>query len=273
MLSRLLIVVLILLIFFVIFKLKTLESFSNNSKVNIGIIIPTTSNKRNFKHVSDIDFFKILMPGFLKNCSNKYNYHFYLGIDHDDPFFLKESDNIVAHFKEVTEGKSNFRLRIETMYNLKGKVGAIWSKLAKIAVDNKAEYLYQLGDDINILTSGWEDSFIHKLKAVNNIGVTGPMDINLSLICHQNTNMLTQSFVHKTHLDIFGTYYPEKIENWYIDDWISDVYKPDRYFMIKTIKVKNAGGPPRYNAVKHDKNDLKKLVNEGKQKLKSKLVQ
>jgi hypothetical protein len=257
--KRILILILILLIIFFIFKLKTLETFSSNKRAHIGIIIPTTSNKRNFKTAKDIDFFTILMPGFLSNCSNKYNYDFYLGIDHDDAFFLKEEKNIIAHFKKITNGKTNFSIRLEKMYNLKGKVGAIWSNLANTAVENNAEYLYQMGDDIKILTPNWEVTFINQLKKVNNIGVTGPMDIN-------NKRLLTQSFVHKTHLKIFGKYYPEKIENWYIDDWISDVYKPDRYFMIKNIKVRNSGGPPRYNVVRHDKRDFQRLVNEGKVK-------
>ncbi len=259
------ILLLILLITFVIVMMKTKEQFTNN-KINIGIIIPTTSNKRDFKVAQDIDFFKILMPGFLKNCSDKYNYTFYLGIDHDDAFFLKEQENILSHFNKITKGKSNYKLRLEKMYNLKGKVGAIWSNLAQTAVDENAEYLYQLGDDIKFLTPGWEDAFIQKLKTVNNIGVTGPIDIN-------NKKLLTQSFVHKTHLKIFGTYYPDKIENWYIDDWISDVYKPNRYFMIKTIRVKNSGGPPRYNIVKHDKKDFEKLVNNGRKRLNSILNQ
>ena len=98
------ILLLTLLITLVIVMMKTKEQFTNN-KINIGIIIPTTSNKRDFKVAQDIDFFKILMPGFLKNCSNEYNYTFYLGIDHDDAFFLKEQENILSHFNKITKGK------------------------------------------------------------------------------------------------------------------------------------------------------------------------
>ena len=61
-----------------------------------------------------------------------------MGIDHDDAFFLKEEKNIIAHFKKITNGKTNFSLRLEKMYNLKGKVGAIWSNLANTAVENNA---------------------------------------------------------------------------------------------------------------------------------------
>ena len=39
--------------------------------------------------------------------------------------------------------------------------------------------------------------------------------------------IFTQSFVHRTHLEIFGFLYPPVFRNWYSDDWISEVYKPD----------------------------------------------
>ena len=109
-----------------------------------------------------------------------------------------------------------------------------------------------MGDDIKILTPGWEKTFIEKLKESNNIGVVGPLDIN-------NKNLLTQSFVHKTHLDIFGKYYPKEIKNWHIDDWITRVYQPNLSNKILNKKVRNSGGPPRYE-VKRSENELKKCL-------------
>ena len=256
---RIVIFVLILLIIFFAIKICNNHENFNNKITNIGILIPTTSNKRSFKNVEEIDFFKIFMPSFLKHCSNNYNYNFYLGIDHDDPFFTKQHKNIINHFKKVTNNKSNFSISIEKMYNLKGKVGEIWSNLAKTAINNN-EYLYQLGDDINFLTSGWEKIFINKLKEFNNIGVVGPLDL-------KNMHVLSQSFVHNTHLKIFDKYYPDRIQNWYIDNWIQDVYKPNRFFMFKDIQVENNGGLQRYEIKRHDPNDLKVLVESGQKKI------
>lgn len=36
----------------------------------------------------------------------------------------------------------------------------------------------------------------------------------------------TIDLVHRTHLDIFGEYYPPQLDNWYVDDWITYAYVP-----------------------------------------------
>ena len=56
---------------------------------------------------------------------------------------------------------------------------------------------------------------------------------------------MTQSFVSRKHMEIFGYYFPDEIINWCIDDWISEVYQPNYYFPLKKF-VKNLGGNPRY---------------------------
>lgn len=257
-------IILIILINYNLYVFKEHFTYKNKNKniknIKIGIIIPVTSNKRNYKNITEIDFFKIVLPSFLKNCAyKKYIYNFYLGYDDDDKFFLENKNKIKEHFNNLTK-MYHSDIKLYKIKDKKGKVGEIWSILAQNAVNDNCEYLYQIGDDIEFKTSGWEDQFIHKLKKTNNVGVVGPTDIN-------NTNLLTQSFVHKTHLEIFTTYYPKIIENWYIDDWISDVYKPNYYYMFNNIKVINKGGPPRYTINKTIKNDLDILVKNNKKYL------
>ena len=209
-----------------------------NNNFSIGIIVPITSKRRNYKNVKETDFFKILIPGFLETYdkSGKYNYNFYLGYDDDDSFYINNKEEMEKLFNKIFEQKIGFKM-IE-MINLQGKVGQIWSRLAD-AASKESDYLYQIGDDIKMMDSGWEDVFISELVKNNNIGVTGPNDIN-------NKRILTQSFVHITHLKIFGDYYPPRITNSYIDDWITAVYKPNK---IKHIRVRNSGGEPRYSIV------------------------
>ena len=80
------------------------------------------------------------------------------------------------------------------------------------------------------------------------------MDIN-------NTKILTQSFVHKTHYDIFKFYFPPNIKNTYCDTWIENIYKYNFIenlwkkiysFKFYDIKIKNSGVKPRYNSEKND---------------------
>ena len=253
-----------LLIILLIFILnKNNENFYTlKKKIKIGIIIPVTSNKRNYRNVEEIDFFKILLGGFIKthDISGKFHYNFYLGYDHDDSFYIENKTNIINHFNNQTNKYDYFKLKLIKINNLKGKLGEIWSRLADISVENGDTYLYQLGDDIKFISTGWEEKFINKLKEFNNIGVVGPRDTN-------NSSILTQSFVHKTHLDIFDVYYPKEIKNWHIDRWISDVYKPNNYYMFNKINVKNDGGPERYDVVVMKDAYIQSLVSNGKKKL------
>ena len=40
-------------------------------------------------------------------------------------------------------------------------------------------------------------------------------------------------------MEIFGFYYPPEIINWYCDDWITEVYKPNLSTLCVDIKVVN----------------------------------
>jgi hypothetical protein len=215
-----------------------------DKKIKIAFIIPITSNKRNYKDIQDIDFYKIFINSLKDKLNEKYIYEFYLGYDNDDNFYINNEIKVINHFQKLN--LINSKIKLLKINNKKNKLGELWSILAKESYDN-CDYIYQVGDDIKILTSGWEDIFINKLKKNNNIGVVVPTDIN-------NKKILTQSFVHKTHIDIFGDYFPKQIKNWYIDDWITEVYKPNYSYQINNIYVKNRGGGPRYKVKKTETN-------------------
>jgi len=220
---------------------------------SIGIIIPTTSHKTNYKTINDACFFTVMLPSFLEkyNKHGKHTYNFYIAYDDDDAFYLKYHDAMLEKFNDMTP--DNFKLKLYTVTNMKSKVGHIWNFLAKKAY-NENNYLYQLGDDIQILDSGWEKVFINVLKKQNNMGTIGPRD-------NHKPDILTQNFVHKTHLDIFGYFFHPEIINWYIDDWLTHVYGSKS---VPSIKIKNASGvTPKYNVV-DDKLNYKKCLEEGK---------
>ena len=73
----------------------------------------------------------------------------------------------------------------------------IYNLLFNYAINDKNDYIYQLGDDIEFIDSNWEKYFINQLLNNDNIGVVGPTDIN------NRSGILTQSFVHNTHYKIF----------------------------------------------------------------------
>jgi hypothetical protein len=231
--------------------------------IQIGLIIPVTSNKRNYTSIFDVDFIRILLPGFIEhaNQSGMYIYNFYLGYDHDDQYYIDNREKILKFLR--TNYPSFLTFSLLPIYDKKSKLSEIWTELAFYAVNAGNEFLYQLGDDIQFLDNNWEYYFIKQLEKLNNIGVVGPLDLN-------NVGLLTQSFVHKTHLDIFGYYYPKEIKNIYVDDWIQNVYQNifhNRSFKFLNIRVKNSGGDYRYKVDKNAKKIYIQQLKIGKQTL------
>lgn len=219
----------------------------------IGIIIPTTTRGLDIKSLDDLPFFKIMLPSFVKSSSGECYYNFYLGYDHDDPF-IEKREEIVKKFKDMTNEIYSLDIITFPSNFEKGDLSSMWSYLADKAMEGGNEYLYQLGDDIEVLSSeAWDKIFISKLKKMNNIGSVGPVDIN-------NPNLMTQSFVHCTHLSIFKRYFPKELKNWHIDDWMMEIY--DSRTECQII-VRNCGGKERYN-IKNMKNIKNKIVSRDK---------
>ena len=77
------------------------------------------------------------------------------------------------------------------------------------------------------------------LKKYDGIGLTGPIN--------NNNRILTQSFVSRKHMEIFGFYFPEELINWGIDDWYNYVYQPNYFYPLKNHFCSNDGGAPRYD--------------------------
>jgi hypothetical protein len=106
----------------------------------------------------------------------------------------------------------------------------------------------------------WTELFLATLLRNNNIGVTGPRENHPAL--------LTQSFVHKSHLEIFGSYYPSSFRNWWSDDWISQVYASSHLFPLSDVVMVNTNvDNTRYKVHRVSERILSKEVMLGKEKL------
>jgi hypothetical protein len=153
----------------------------------------------------------------------------FAGVDHDDPYYLQ-------HGSELESIARIIPVRVDPGY-----VTHIWNSLAKQAYDEGYDYLIQCGDDIVFETPEWLEECVAALSQSGNVGVAGPTDRN-------NPRLLTQTVVHRMHMDIFGFYFPPEIPNWFCDDWINEVYDnvhrlPPEYTCV------NAGGSERYTIV------------------------
>ena len=203
----------------------------------IAIIIPSTSNKRDWKKMEDSYLYLFTLKSFLLTYNNDNKYKFFIGVDDDDKFYNDE--NVINKFKRFISIMKNVDIEFIKMKNVpKGHVTIIWNKLFEIAYNNNFDYFFQCGDDIEFKTKNWVEDAINILKKNNDIGLTGPIN--------NNNRILTQSFVSRKHMDIFGFYFPNEIINWCCDDWINFVYYPNHFFPLKNHFCLNLGGEPRY---------------------------
>jgi hypothetical protein len=207
---------------------------------SVAILIITTSNMRDdWKCIKDTYLYNLSLKTFLLTYDKEHKYKFYIGIDHNDRIFdnLKNQDEI----KKFTKAFSNIEFEF-IVYDdkvQKGHCTLMWNILFERAYNDAYKYFYQCGDDIVFTTKGWINDSITVLKKNNDIGLTGPVN--------NNNRILTQSFVSRKHMEIFGWYFPEEIKNWCCDDWYNIVYSPNYLYPLNNHYAANNGGKPRYN--------------------------
>ena len=187
----------------------------------------------------------ILFKSFFTTYNLNLEYKFYLGIDSDDKFY---QDNIVQNdinkFINVMKNTSIEFLTIDSTN--KGNVCFIWNELFKKAYKDNYDYFVQIGSDIYFQDKDWVNACIDLLKQNKDIGVVGMTDQGRKKY-NPNDTLLTQSFVSRKHMEIFGFYYPHEFKNWFIDDWISEIYEKSNKKFIIPHRIYNCGGSPRYN--------------------------
>ena len=188
--------------------------------LSIAFLIPIKTEK------IEESFILNLLNLLKQNFVNNYVYNFYLGFNYND-IILKN----ISILEKLNSSNFNIHI-IEFNENIKsGHLTKMWNELFKISFENN-DYFYQLGDDIIFKDYNFIDKYIEILNKSNNIGVTGYVCTTMENMLKQNNtsenilneSILSQSFVSKKHMDIFGYFFPEKIINWYCDDWISKVY-------------------------------------------------
>ena len=228
-------------------------------KVKVALIIPSTSKYRNWSSPDESLLYKMI-NSFKQYTNDNFEYKLFIGYDYDDTFY-NNTDNITFYENQGIPIEF-IQLNVD-----KGHVTKMWNILATRAYNDGFDYLYACGDDIIFNNMGWMDECINLLLRNNNVGLTGPLTTN------GNNYILTQCFVHRTHIDIFNFFYPEEITNWYCDNWINDLYSDLIYKLpIDNYSCSNSGGGERYTIVHCDGlignlvEKHKKLLNEYLQK-------
>ena len=226
--------------------------------MKIAALIPSTSNGREWDSAKDTYLYIHTLKTFIITYDKEHEYRFYIGIDRGDRIY--DNPEVKQYLERMMSIIRNTSIEFVYMDGInKGHLTVMWNRLFQKAYDDGYDYFFQCGDDIEFQTSGWVNDCIRTLEATGGIGMTGPIN--------NNARILTQSFVSRKHMDLFGYYFPIEIVNWCCDDWINEVYiKLARFYPLNKHYCVNVGGQPRYN-INNDPNFSNHKFNETLSKL------
>ncbi len=211
-----------------------------NISVAIGLAVTTKGAKPTNASELGINclFLTSLLPSFCQTASKGYDYRFYLAYDKNDVYMTRDSfrRTFCATFRALAEShcphNSSYSIHLVKCNHSGYPAWAQNDAMIQAYMDD-TDYYYRLNDDSVMLTPKWTEIFIRNLSSFDppNVGVVGPL--------HKggNRHILAFDFVHKTHIDIFGFYYPRKFPTWHADHWITDVYKPKRSKKLASVQV------------------------------------
>jgi GR25 family glycosyltransferase involved in LPS biosynthesis len=192
--------------------------------MKLAFLIVITSKNIKWNNLNETYLLNYTLKTFLQTKNDEFEYCFYIGIDKDDHFF--SNNDIINQLKDIFD-KINIKLNITLYDNIKkGHLTKMWNILYKKAYDDNYDYFYNCVDYIQFQTNNWILDSINILKLNNNIGVSGPNNVEVY------NPLLTQTMVSRKHYEIFKYFFPESIENVYCYNWISYVYYPSHFYKL-----------------------------------------
>jgi hypothetical protein len=231
-------------------------------------IVLCTKSVEGWQHIRDTALQRLLVPSLHATITSserkKYRIQVFIAYDSDDTFWAHRQ-----HQEEIKQSLWPFEGELFPMP--KSKQSRIpFNEILQVAYEHGADYLVRVNDDSEFITNGWITRGVDMLVSFlpTNLGVVGP-------VCEQgNRDILTHDMVHRTHLQIFPTYYPAELDNWWVDDWISKVYgaKNTRKLVGWRMYHHTDVHGRRYEVDQRQKETLNHLIQVGKQRIDAHLI-
>jgi len=221
----------------------------------VALCVPITSKGTDMASVDQSPLWFNLFASFMESvdwASSEHEFTFYLGFDKGDSLYdtgdawgeMREAfakntrralswlnyDNTTVYQKVLDK---KLKLKLMDFSGTAGAPSQVVVGLVQRAFEDGVDYFFQCNDDTVVVSKGWADSFIEALQSnpvQANLGITGPVDTN-------NDRILTHAFAHRTHIEIFGYFFPPVFKNWWSDDWVSTVYGSAHTFRMYDVLV------------------------------------
>ena len=212
--------------------------------ITIALLVPVCSRRQHYNTIEETPLIQYLLPSFLKTRDIEYKYKIFLGYDSTDEYYCNNIDEIIKMCSSMW-WQDIVAIKLE---GCEHKPAKAWNDLFEVAISEDFDYYYQIGDDV-VMETPWTSKFVEVLQKHDNIGVVGG--------CHKRNYdlrlqrymppVIENAFLHKTHYHIFGILFDKRIENWFCDDWLTGIYKPDYSHHLLDVHVTNKVIDGRYN--------------------------
>ena len=205
----------------------------------------------------------------LTNAVEKIRINMLVGYNDDDEFWIKNA----AVLRTSIPFHLHFSYQFQPLPTVvrEGKVTTsmvnITNTLVQRAIEMGADYVVRVNDDTEFLSSGWLSECIDRLQGFDppNVGVVGP-------VSHGDAkDILTHDMIHKTHMEIFKTYWPTFFVNWFGDTWMTQTYKnTDKISIVQDWVVRHNTDVhgTRYKPFQPSMSTFQQLVTAGESAIK-----
>jgi hypothetical protein len=202
--------------------------------------------------VFETPILKHLLPSIRLTTKEDDDVRVYVAIDDDDIFWVR---------RRLILERRNVRILIVKKQTLNGRIP--FNEILALAYQERAEYLVRINDDTFFRSANWVQNGKQALANMipENVGVVAPR-------LEKAESIFIHDMVHRTHLTIFPTYYPEDFKNWFIDDWITLVYRPNRSKSLIDWTIGHLNVPTRYIIDMIPPDKLNMAVQKGQHRIK-----
>ena len=201
----------------------------------IAILVPVCSRNQNYSSFNNIPFVNYLHKSLLATIDAQHEYTIFIGVDSTDKFYVEHLGDFL-----FLNAPANLVIKPIILYDCEHKPAFAWNKLFQEAYNRGHDYFFQIGDDVEI-SGDWTNKFIESIESNDGVGVTGCLE-KWNAACRRAKGQplcLENAFVGRKHYELFGSFFNEIIENWFCDEWITQVYSPDYVTVHDNLEVKN----------------------------------
>ena len=213
------------------------------AKASIGVGLWTSSYGFSPANLDSLPILSQFAPAFAKSLlanNYKFVYTLYIGFKAGDAVF--DSDEArKALGRSLLEEIKGHQVRVKFVRVPSGvsKI-AVWNGVHRVASADRNDYFMAVQDSTLFTETqfrgfGWADVMVESLQNSlwKDFGVASPLDPG-------EKNLIAFPFVHRSHFDVFGTFYPATLGEPESLHWISRVYGFKSTYLHSGIQMRNS---------------------------------